>query len=509
MNVDGLTAWQHGLILAMIFGAFLSLRMWPIWPIRHQGCDAYNILLNAEALRARPKLPIRVPALFMLEGQEQWYPPGFLILCALVPDRVLVRWYWLLNHIVDFGSAVLIYAGALWFGAESGAAALAALAYAIMPGLVNEFSSLNVRPLGLLLCNGLMLASLAFLLDSSWLHGITVSVLAVCLFFSHKLSVQQLWFTLPVLAVWFKEPLWLLPLAAIYVLSFAIWPRGAWRVLRGHFIIVRFWHRNWNRLGAHMVRQSPVYGDGKTRTDFFADESSAAYIRFAKDTLHQNYFVVPVAVALITGGLVFEGMVKVLIIWIASVYVWGVAIHCITAIRAIGLGRQYFKFALAPSLIATALAVSNTYDPIVWFLVAGALFLTLRQYILIARGNHMAVKGGVGHHSADLDASLEHISKIADMRVVALPVQLCDLVAYRSRRPVYWGTHSDVFDDRLEAFFPVLRHPLSHYAADGATHLLLDTRYAQPEELNLDAASCVSATGAFHIYRLGPTATTL
>src|SRR3546814_18519453 len=72
---------------------------------------------------------------------------------------------------------------------------------------------------------------------------------------------------------------------------------------------------------------------------------------------------------------------------------------------------------------------------------------------------------------------------------------------FRSR-PVYWGTHSDVFDDRLEAFFPVLRRPLATYADEGVTHLLLDTRYARPEELELQAGTATANAGPYVLYRL-------
>lgn len=438
----------------------------------------------------------------MLEEQDQWYPPGFLILCALIPGRVLERWYWLLNHLVDFGSAALIYVSSIWLGAEIWIAVALAVTYAVMPGLINEFSSLNVRPFGLLIFNALMLASLAFVDDPDWVRGILVGLLGVSLFYSHKLSVQQLWFTLPVLALCFMEPLWLMLLGAIYAGSFAIWPRGAWRILRGHGVIIRFWHRNWNRLGAHSVRQSPVYGDGKTRTDYYADESRAAYLRFAKDTLHQNYFILPVVAAAASGTLPFEGATAILMVWAATVYVWGIVIHCLPPLRGIGLGRQYFKFALLPSLIATVLALSAPFDPLVWLTAAAALILTLRQYVMVARNMRAAVGGSVGRENRDLDAVVDHIAKTPEIRVLALPVHLCDLVAYRARRPVYWGTHSDVFDDRLEAVFPVLRHKLDYYARDGATHFLLDSSYALPGELNLSKKSNEYASGPYKVFRL-------
>lgn len=481
---------------------FFALRIYPIWPRRFQGCDAYNILLNAECLRQRKRLPIRVPPLFMLEEQDQWYPPGFLILCSLIPPKWLQRRYWLLNHVVDLGSAVLIYAGALWLGAGLGAAVAATIVYALSAGLVREFSSLNVRPFGLLLFNALMLSGFAASHDPAWLPA--AALLSIMLFFSHKLSMQQLWFSMPVLSLVTGEWVWMAILAMGYGGAFLLWPRGAWRILRGHWAIIRFWHRNWRCLGAHQVRQSPLYGDGRMRTGYYADESPRAYANFAKNVLHQNYFIVPVALAAFTGDLTGHPAGVFLLAWIVSVYAWGILIHCIRGLRGIGLGLQYFKYALAPSLMATAIVLHAPANWLVLGAVLGAVILTLRQYLLVARDMHTEAAGGsVASESSDLDRLLDRLRKDEGARIMALPVHLCDLIAYRTRRPVYWGTHSDVFDSRLEAFFPVLQRPLGEYAKDGElTHLILDQHYVTAKELHLRNVDHIFSQGRFRLYRL-------
>lgn len=481
---------------------FIILRLLPVWPDRDRGCDAYNILLNAETLRKTKKLPIRMPALFMLEDRDQWYPPGFLILCALLPQKWLQKRFWVLNHLVDLASAMLIFAFSIYFGAPLIYAAAAAIIYGIMPGLANEFSVLNARPFGLLLFNAFMLT--AVLADGSVPLTAVVIILAFMLFFSHKLSVQQLWFTLPVLAIATGNWYWLSLIAAIYIPPFMIWPRGAWRVLRGHYVIVRFWARNWRLLGAHAVRQSPIYGNGETRIDYYATGGPADAIRFMKDAIHQNYFVFPIMLAAILGlPWTQTNAGWAIIVWIASVYVWTSAIHFIKPLRGIGLAQQYVKFSLVPSIAGAALSFAGPFDWLVAVAVLLAVAATVRQYVLICR-NKWQEERSAGTQASDenLQSMAATLSKDEDARIMCLPVHLCDLIAYLSRKKVYWGTHSDVFDDRLEAFFPVLKHNLKHYAQDGANRLLLDTRYATPEELNLDPDSFKSSAGSYRIYEL-------
>jgi VanZ family protein len=496
-----------GLFEMLIIGltisfAFIALRVLPVWPRRREGCDAYNILLNAETLRKTKRLPIRMPALFMLEDQDQWYPPGFLILCALLPQKWLQKRFWILNHLVDLGSALLIFIFSLQIGAPVYIAVAATMIYGVMPGLANEFSALNARPFGLLLFNALLLSAAT----SITLPIMTTPavVLAIGLFFSHKLSVQQLWFTLPILTAATGEWVWLSLLIAIYILPFVIWPRGAWRILRGHYVIVRFWARNWRLLGAHAIRQSPVFSDGKTRVGYYADGGPASPSRFLKDVLHQNYFVAPVVTSIALGAPWIRSEFGIVLIgWIVSVYIWTFAIHFIKPLRGIGLAQQYIKFALVPSLIATGIGF---IDPIDWWttlIATAAVLATFRQYFLITINVWKnSVTASDNTEDDNLQKILESISKDTYAQVMCLPVHLCDRVAYQCRRPVYWGTHSDVFDDRLEAFFPVLQHNLHYFIQDGVNRLLLDTRYASPDELGLDPQSPSSRFGAYVLFSL-------
>jgi len=109
--------------------------------------------------------------------------------------------------------------------------------------------------------------------------------------------------------------------------------------------------------------------------------------------------------------------------------------------------------------------------------------------------------------SPALDRLLDRLAGDAQARILALPVQLCDLVAFATRRPVYWGTHAQVFDARLEEFFPVLRRRLEDYAAEaGLTRLLLDTRYATPEELGLGPPDMIERAGDYMLCRIDKSA---
>ena len=487
--------------LAVAIAGFLLLRLWPIWPRRFQGCDAYNILLCAEVVRKARRLPPRIPGLFILEESAQWYPPLFFALCAIIPPHWLRQNYWFYNQIVDLVNGILLF----WLVQASGGDGLVActvtLAYALLAGLVQEFAVLTTRPLGLLVLNLLLIFGYLASQDHRFLPLALAS--GVLLVYGHKLSAQQAWLSLPVLAAITGNWVWAALLPGMYAAAFLVWPMGFRQIVSGHIAIVRFWGRNWPLLGAHQVRQSPVYGDGQTNQEFYVAADAATPVGFFKDALHQNYFVFPALMALVGGSL--SPLPLALSAWIASVYLAAIVTHFIPALRCLGLGRQYVKFAVVPSLLTAAIGcISGPSWPLAFVLaLAGAL--TLRQYALVAlamRGQRPGLAATADLSSA-LDVLLMRLTADSSARIMALPVHLCDLIAYRTRRPVYWGTHAQIFDARLEAFFPLLRRDLSYYVADGAlTHLILDTRYATAGELKLKPIDLIEQSGDYALYRL-------
>ena len=151
------------------------------------------------------------------------------MLCALIPQRWLERYYWALNYIVDFlaigiGFAMCASAGLPAMGA------VAVVVYALAPGLVLEYASLTTRPFGALLLTGFLV--LAFYGMQDWRYAAGAASVGVVLLFSHKLSSQQLWFTVPMLAIATQDRRWLIWPFGLYLLALALWPKGFWRIVR-------------------------------------------------------------------------------------------------------------------------------------------------------------------------------------------------------------------------------------------------------------------------------------
>jgi hypothetical protein len=107
-----------------VLGLALWLRLLPHrWAGVH-GVDAWFYLLYAQALRRQRRVPARL-AHFLLDIEEQWYPPLFPLLLAALPERVRIRRRHWVAPVID-GLQLSTLLGVAWIVGLAPAAALLA-----------------------------------------------------------------------------------------------------------------------------------------------------------------------------------------------------------------------------------------------------------------------------------------------------------------------------------------------------------------------------------------------
>jgi hypothetical protein len=481
-------------VMALLLAAgHVALRFAPVWPHRRQGCDAYYYLLCAEAFRARRRLPIVLPPLYLLEPQEQAYPPLMSMVLGLLPAPMIERFYWAVSPLIDALSLALL---ALWVGLHFGPgwALAAGAAYAANASLILEFSSLTSRPLALLETNAFLLASFAWIGGSPWMLPAAI-LLGVAILYTHKLSTQLLWFLMPFLALAEWDWRWLVPLLVSYAAGFAIAPRLFLMILDGHRDIVAYWARNWPLLNAHIVRRSPLYAGPHTGGAFYHPHDLRWLARQAGKVLDYNCFIVfAPAAALAWSGL--DAAERFAVFWVVGTYAWGSATYFLRPLRCLGEGNKYFKYALVPSLFLAAALLAEAPGVLSYAAAAFCVAWTCLSYVLTARRMRVP-EARTGRLSPELAPILKRIASDEGARLMCLPAHLCDLVAYHTRRPVLWGTHGLGFTE-AEPFFPVLRKPVQHFVgAYRLTHLLLDRRYVGLDELRLGETRIAAQSGDY------------
>jgi hypothetical protein len=484
-------------VLLLILAFFIRVR--PIWQRRYWGCDAYFFLLCTEEFRRRKRIPIVLPPYYLLEPQEQWYPPGFTVFLSVFPEKFVEKYYWAFSPAIDCLIVAVLYAvvylatGSLWLAGLSG------FSYAITPLTIAECISLNSRQLGSLLLAIVLLSLFGFINYSNfYLLGLFL-LAGFLLLMTHKMSTQLLWFVLPIMSLVLWDATYFLGAVSIVIVAFLLSKGFYLKVLRGHYDILSFWNRNWRNLFAHQVHSSPVYGN-ENRDDtgrYFGKGFKDLYRLYRQ--LGSNFFVV-----MLIFPIIFYPQLslfdKQMLWWVISTYFLAALTLFVPQFRFLGEGLKYLKMAAVPISYLTIVPIYYGWNigyyfyPLLGITIVLSIWLTLR----ISRRVELSQTPAL---DSDFKQVIDFLNGKEAGAIVCIPCDLADTIAYHCRRSVLWGTHGYGFR-KVEPFFPVLRKPLEFFISEyKLSYILIDSGYVSPELLRLSPADRIFVTDRYEIYQ--------
>jgi hypothetical protein len=465
-------------------GCLLSLvpRLGLVWGRPAGGADAWLFLQYAEALRRTRRFPVRLPQ-YLLDIEEQWYPPAFPLLLALVPRRALGFASRYLNPLLDSLVGGLVAGVAFAGSRDLGLAAAAAALYATMPGAVVECASLTSRPLANALLGALTMTGALAAARQSMPWTVASIALASLLLLTHKMASQQLVFLAIAAAVGLGS--WKPPLILPAAVAGALLVSGGFygKVWRGHLDILAFWRRNHPWLGAHQVYDSPLFQGtaGARGREYARGTVSPPAERVAKLLYYYGLIGVPVGVDLwrqrggpLSDSAGLETAILTILFTAAITTLWG-------PLKFLGEGYKYLRFSAVPaSLVLPRLADALASPLARWGSLGGVvglgLALALRDIGRLRRAPNVAL-------TPDALAAIEFVRGSRASVVLVLPTVMADACAWLSGKAVLWGAHSGGFR-RLEPFWPVLRFPIAHFVrAHKVDALLVNEEYVRVEHL--------------------------
>src|SRR6266542_566380 len=91
-----------------LVGLALYLRLRVFIGTRPGGVDTWYYLASAKAIRAHKRLPISLPQ-YLLHERTESYPAVFPLFLALLPQRWLRSYFWLVSPLVDAVHLLLLY----------------------------------------------------------------------------------------------------------------------------------------------------------------------------------------------------------------------------------------------------------------------------------------------------------------------------------------------------------------------------------------------------------------
>lgn len=487
--------------LSILFIAVSSmiLRTWIRWPRRDFGVDTWYFLNYAEGMRRQKRLPVHLPH-YLLDIEEQWYPPFVAFLVALFSKRIADQYHWMFSAIIDTLHGLLLYAVTYWVTHRYEIAFSAALLYATGTFNASMATNLNARSTA-----NLVFTLLMVFLYCAWMQRTVISVVALMLcgailLHTHKTSVQQFLFIIAGLTFIYRDIFFIGCLAGIVATAFVITGGFYRKILCNHVQIIRYWSKNLPYLWQHQVYASPLYANAekaRRKKGVAGVKKNKVMYFLARGQLVLSLIIVVVwwlcksAYPVIPGANFF-------FYWISINYIAILTTSYLPLFKNIGEGYNYVLYGIFPMSILLACALGVILPDIRAYAAAVSVLVALNLMIQIS-----TLWRQFDNTNSFVDDELKEI--IRQLRaaprdgVMCLPVFKAEPVAYLAQKKVLWGGHGGGWD-KLNEFYPLLRTPLEELIRRyGLSYILIDKRFVDFEDTRLHPLVKVLYDGAHYL----------
>lgn len=445
------------------------------------GIDSWYYLLYTDELRKTRKIPIKLPY-FLLDIDEQWYPPALPTLLMFFSQGFLEKFHWAIAAFIDAIQMIVLYWVSYLLTKNLWVASFAALLYATSPILVTQNSNLNSRGLGSFVLTSTMLSLCKYISSTNFLYLILIILLGTILLHTHKLASQQMLFLFVGFSFFYLNPIHILILIVIYLTAFILSGGFYLKVLKGHMGILKFWRKNLLNLFAHQIYQSPIYANQeKAKT-----KRGCGGIAVNKNwhILVKLQFIFIFAI-ISTYAFFNRKSLKPYDIfflnWFLVNFFSIVIISYFNPLKFMGEGYRYFMYGIFPtSFLLSKFIFLNLHIGI--FIL---FFLLFTNFLLINKIHQEQRKNILATLDSDLYEIIEQIKDLPRDNIMSFPTSYCEPIAYFCRKKTLWGAHSNGYE-KLQSFFPVLLNPVEYFIQNyNISYCLINKEFVSLEDLYL------------------------
>ncbi len=426
------------------------------------GIDHWFWKAYVEAYQRSRVFPPKLPQYTL--DEQQWYPPLFPLMLALLPARLFDSLSHIIAIAIDLLRMLLLLGVAYWQShGNLTVITIAGLIYATVPIQTSYNIQLNPRGLGALMLEvvlALLLWRYAF--GGGWWVWLPIVVLSGLILLTHKMTTQLFWFvTLGTAVIYRRWPL--LALIPGSIATAMILSRGFYaKVLRAHWDIIKFWNRNWRWIGADQLRESPLYGDGSYERPQKLHRSGAKGLAWQLYVLFGFNPSVWIACLLVYERLALPSPVlfypTYLLVWLLLPCLFSLLTTFVSPLKCLGAGYLYVYNTSLMAALLLSLTFQYTRAPqfstpfVLLALVLNVMGLVI-YYIRFYGDRRARVDSG-------LTAMLETLRRQSPGVVMCVPGNWYEVVAYETDHPVLWGGHGFGFK-RLQPIWPRLLLPIN------------------------------------------------
>lgn len=425
------------MIYIFILVFIIFIRLYILKKAKSIAVDQWYWLKYRDAAKKQKKCPPELPG-YILET-KQWYPPFFGWFISKLPDSVF-KHSGFLTQLLSFVRLMLIVGFTYILNIEfSISLFLAMVVYLTAPILIYYDNQINSRIFGAIILDILILLFFGYFEYGLVYLLVPILLLTMLLLFTHKMSHQLYLSLLFGLSFFYLSfvPILVYLTANITALLFFKYKN----YLKHHIEIVKFWHRNRYKLGAHQFYESNIYG----KKDFvYVNRLHGNGSKSVIKKLSLIVGMLPFALFVIFN---FEMNFFGLMFFMTMLFI--LLTSFVDRFLCLGSGNLYTYN------LVTIVSFYIIYSDIDVMSLSNQSLILILSLMTIASVFKFYI--GLKNKSRDenFDSAVKFLKKSDLDRVMVIPYQQPDEVAYKTSKKVFWGGHGYGFL-WLEPYFPVM-----------------------------------------------------
>lgn len=428
-------------LLFSILGLLIVLRVYVLLKTNKFSVDQNYWLLYRQKSIEQNNVPPVIDN-YILE-LRQWYPPLFGYFISKIPKRIMLNPLTVIIALNLFRFCIV----GLLFGFNinnitTEKILLCSLTFFSAPILTYYETQINSRIFGAIILDIIICLWLLYFQSYNNSYLIIISICSLPVLFSHKMTVQLYCSIILGLSLYNFSFYPIIIFFSTIIFSFVF--LGYKKYAIAHIEIIKFWYRNKYKLGAHQFYESDIYGDKKY---VYKNRVHGAGLK----TIFKKIVLIC-------------GMFPFLIFWIFN-FEWNSSSVVLISTLLMVILTMFVPFFY--SIGYGLLYLYNFVNFLVFYIVLSQIDLSFNSLFVFFGGLLLSfVSIIVFYKRRSKNTTNKYLIETIDFlrgskvdRLLIIPFQLPDEIAYKTGKKVFWGGHGLGFL-WLENYFPVFKKPI-------------------------------------------------
>lgn len=463
------------------------LQLWPRLKNRYFGIDTWRFTLLADYIRKHKKLPEAIPEKYIVPGSVD-NPPILPLILSLFPKEWLDRNQGFISPLLDIlHSLTVFFMGYMVTGKPTGGY-IAQIIYALTPVVPLEASNLSLRTLSSLIFTWTMLVVQAYVFSHSIFSLVLALALIILLAYTHRMSVQILFFSFILFTIIDRNPLYLVVFFSGMLLAIFLFKGQYLKYFRGQLLLLSFWMYNIQNRLAHQVRGNPtkrnIPTDFVRKIEYFINKIPLVpFFAINPWILFIFWAAWPKSpVGIITTS---NAWLLVMIKWSLILFALGILFN-LKYLRFLGEGQRYLEYSTSAVAVVASYVILKLYSSSnLIFLVFPWMLGMFCLGIILFLQNRVVVYNPDKSITSALWSVIDFLNtQKEEVRIACIPHGLADAVTYFLKNGKALLSDNSIGVWELQDFWPLIKKPLKDIADKyELNYFLISTRYVRIDEI--------------------------